>query len=216
MTDKVPRLDDDAELIHLCLNETQVWLDRVGGRIAQIEVAGMKLLAPVTGNRTQAGCYPMVPWPGRLGHGVFTFEGSTRSVFLTDGTHALHGLAVNERWDLTRSDSHSATLTLSLAGQWGLGGSASVTVDLSENGVTATLSCTATTHVMPAALGWHPCFVRTLNGCAASLDFSADGMWVRGEDYLPTGVIAPVPPGPWDDCMAGVRGDPLLRWGDTG
>ncbi len=37
-------------------------------------------------------------------------------------------------------------------------------------------------------------------------------MLLRGDDYIPSGEIVPVPAGPWDDCFVGLSSPPVVRW----
>ena len=70
---------------------------------------------------------------------------------------------------------------------------------------------------MPATIGWHPWFRRTLEpgGPPVAVDFAADEMLVRDAEGLPTGERVPPPPGPWDDAFTGVHRDPALTWPGT-
>lgn len=185
-------------------------LDPLGGRLAELDVRGHGLLAPVTGPRTQAGCYPMVPWAGRLDRGRFRFDGVDHRMAITMAPHAIHGLATSAMWDVVAP----GAMKLDLGPLWPLGGVAEVRYELTPTSITCTLALTATDRALPAALGWHPCFVRSLAGVADALDFAPGFMWTRGGDYLPTGATEPPPPGPWDDCFGGVEAPPVIRWGD--
>lgn len=185
-------------------------LDPLGGRLAQLTVDRHDLLAEVDGPRTQAGCYPMVPWAGRLGQGRFTFDGTDHRIEPNMGPHAIHGVATHIEWDVTGLGS----MRVSLEDHWPLGGVAAVDYVLAPESLTCTVSVTATDRAMPAVVGWHPCFVRTLSGAPDRLAFDAEFMWERGADHLPTGALVAPPPGPWDDCFGGVATTPTLTWGD--
>ncbi len=37
-------------------------------------------------------------------------------------------------------------------------------------------------------------------------------MWERGDDGLPTGLLVPPKPGPWDDCFTELAAPAGLRW----
>ena len=185
-------------------------LDPLGGRLAQLTVADRQLLAPVTGPRTQAGCYPMVPWAGRLDRGRFSFAGTAHQMAITMEPHAIHGLGTDAPWDVVAP----GVMQLDLDPLWPLGGVAEVRYQLTPTAITCTLTVSATNAAFPAVLGWHPCFVRAVAGAADTLGFEPGFMWTRGDDYLPTGTTEPSPPGPWDDCFGGVEASPTIRWGD--
>lgn len=186
-------------------------LDTSGGRLSQLTVRGHDLVVPDTGRRTLAGCYPMVPWAGRLANGSFVFDGVEIAVPLTYPPHAMHGLAMSQDWRVVSSTS----MALDLEGLWPLGGEANVDYVLSGSSLRCTLAVRAGDRSMPAVVGFHPCFVRSLGGSPDELSFDAGFMWSRGDDHLPTGVIErPPPTGPWDDCFGDVVVPPKLSWGD--
>ena len=69
---------------------------------------------------------------------------------------------------------------------------------------------------MPAHCGWHPWWSRELETSGASaveVELHADGMYLRDDAGIPTGVLAPVSGPPWDDCFTEL-GAPVavLRW----
>ena len=76
------------------------------------------------------------------------------------------------------------------------------------------LTCRLEVHcrraVMPASIGWHPWFIRRLEGVAGELelDLDAGAMYVRDDDGIATTRRVPRPPGPWDDCFTDVRRPP--------
>ncbi|MGH8027906.1 MAG: aldose epimerase, partial [Pseudoxanthomonas sp.] len=68
---------------------------QAGGRIAQIAFEGIEqLIGPDQGDLAMIawGCYPMVPWAGRIRDGRFNFEGADYQLPLNLGGHAIHGV----------------------------------------------------------------------------------------------------------------------------
>ena len=63
--------------IELAASKAAVRLDPgSGGRIASLKIDGAELLAPRVGSDWLLwGCYPMVPWAGRVRDGRFGFDG---------------------------------------------------------------------------------------------------------------------------------------------
>jgi aldose 1-epimerase len=191
--------------------EATAVLDTLGGRLSQLTVSGHDLLVPDTGRRTLAGCYPMVPWAGRLANGRFVFEGVEVGVPITNPPHAMHGLATSLDWRVVSPTS----MAVDFDGLWPPGGAATVDYELSGSSLCCTLTVRAGDRSMPAVVGFHPCFVRSLAGNPDQLTFDAGFMWMRGDDHLPTGMTQTPPPnGPWDDCFGDVIGPPRLSWGD--
>lgn len=191
--------------------EAVVDADR-GGRIASLRVDGNELLVgpdEVDGDPMLWGCYPMVPWAGRVRDGRFTFEGVVHELPTMAPPHAIHGVGHTSAWDVTGP----TTLCLDLDGAWPFGGVVEQRFDLGTEDLRLTMTVTAGERSMPVVAGWHPCFRRRLDdGADLELTVAAGSMWERDAAGIPTGRLVPVPPGPWDDCFAGVVGDPCVRW----
>ena len=180
-----------------------------GGRIASLEVDGVELLAPRQGDDWLLwGCYPMVPWAGRVRDGQFEFDGEKYRLELGLPPHAIHGVGYRTAWN----EVGPGVIRLDLDGPWPFGGRVEQRVDVSDQSLAVAMSVQATRR-MPVMAGWHPCFQRRLSrGDEAELGFSAGYMWQRDDTGIPTGERVPVPPGPWDDCFGDVAVPPVVRW----
>jgi aldose 1-epimerase len=192
-----------------------------GGRIAALAVDGIGLLRASGPSTVTWGCYPMVPWAGRLRDGILAWNGAQyRLPTHLAPPHALHGTALERAWDLVQLDERSATMAVDLAPEWPFGGRAVHFVSLEPDRLHATLTVEAAGAEFPAVVGWHPWFTRQLLtasgaplGSRAEVHLPAGGMLLRGADYLPTGtIVRPVPAGPWDDCFVELSGAPAVRW----
>lgn len=180
-----------------------------GGRIVSLEVDGVELLAPRQGSDWLLwGCYPMVPWAGRVRDGQFGFDDEEHQLELDLPPHAIHGVGYRASWEQTGP----ATLHLNMEGLWPFGGGVEQRFEVSDQSLLVTMSVQATQR-MPVMAGWHPCFLRRLStGDPAELSFNAGYMWQRDDVGIPTGEQVPVPAGPWDDCFGDVAGSPVVRW----
>lgn len=188
-----------------------------GSRVRSLLVDGHQLLAAETAEALLWGCYPMVPWAGRLGGGTFRFEGRTVRLPRDFGDHAIHGLGLWAEWSpAERTDPQRAELSLDLTERWPFGGTASTVFALDEGGLSMTVAYRATTTRAPVIVGWHPCFARSSVTESPTLGFAAASWWRRGEDGLPVDEQRGLPPHPWDDCFTGVRSAPQLHWPDFG
>ena len=182
-----------------------------GARLGQITARGQPLLVdvpPLGGRHAMAwGCFPMVPWVGRIRGGRFTFGGVERELAINhlDGpdpghAHAIHGLGFDRAWDV--DDVSDASCRCSIALDWDFGGTATHTVALFDDRIVMTLMVESTGAEFPAELGWHPWF-RTPDGRS----FTPDAMYDRDVFGLPTGALVKPTPGPWDDGF--VNTDPI-------
>jgi aldose 1-epimerase len=192
-----------------------------GGRIASLRVDGLELLVAEGAGPLLWGCYPMVPWAGRLRAGVLRWRGEEHRLpadLLPP--HAIHGTLLETAWDVVAAGSGSATLAADLAAPWPFGGRAIHRVTLTAAALRAEIEVHATSRPMPAIAGWHPWFPRVLRDAAGAavggpvvVDLEAGGMLRRGPDGLPDGtVVRPIPPEPWDDCFIDVAGAPGVHW----
>ena len=172
-----------------------------GGRIAQITHDGFDLLVPYGRNTaapTAWGCYPMVPWAGRIRRGRFTFDDQPLQLVRNFEGHAIHGVGFEMAWIVTVHQATVTELTLDLPSDehWPFGGSARQRFEVSGNRIRMELSVTAGDRRMPATIGWHPWFVKP-----ESVVFTPTAMYLRDDDGIPTGELIDVRPGPLDDCF---------------
>ncbi|MFJ5557838.1 aldose 1-epimerase [Streptomyces sp. NPDC093250] len=180
-----------------------------GGRIGGLRVAGVELLRQ--GQRY--GCFPMVPWCGRIREGRFRDGAAVRQMPLNAPPHAIHGTARNAAWRTARKSTDEAVLTYDLAEPWPYPGRVTQQVALTEGALTLTMSVETYGSSFPAQIGWHPWFNRTLGGEDVTIGFTPAWQEERGEDHLPTGRRTDPKPGPWDDCFGMPGGvDVTLTW----
>jgi len=207
-----------------------------GGRIAQIEihdgVGWLPLLHDADRSDPLAwGCYLMAPWPNRVAHGRFSFEG--RAVTDLGGAcrspegHAIHGLVFDRPWTVVERGRDTCVMTCSFAGLWPFTGSATQRVAVEDDTIALSVTLHAESEAYPAGAGWHPWFRRDVRpGGEARLRLEADGVYELSADMLPTGRLHPpsgdhaLADGPalgtrrLDTCFAGVRTPMTVSWGD--
>ncbi len=181
-----------------------------GGRIAQLRYEGVDWLVGAEEGGQAAiawGCYPMVPWAGRIRRGRFPFDGRDYLLPATFGDHAIHGVGFTRRWQIDHLASDAATLSLALPNDvyWPFGGVATQVIHVQANSVRLQLSVQAGERAMPAVLGWHPWFRKP-----DRLLFTPDAMYPQdGEGIAVLPRVSPGP-GPWDDCFV-ASGDAMLE-----
>jgi aldose 1-epimerase len=186
-----------------------------GCRVSSLKIAGTELLRQ--GERY--GCFPMVPWCGRIRDGRFRNGGQVHQMPLNSPPHAIHGFARDAEWTTARAGTSEAVFTYDLAQPWPGTGRVTQIVALTEDSLTLTLGIETYGDSFPAQAGWHPWFNRTLGnpaGTAGSpVEIAFDAAWQeqRGADHLPTGERTAPKPGPWDDCFGMPDGvDVTLTW----
>jgi aldose 1-epimerase len=184
--------------------------------MTSLVVDGQELLVTEGDGPMRWGCYPMVPFAGRIRAGRFTFAGRAHQLPRNLPPHAIHGTGFDRPWAVVAPD----TIAIDLGPAWPFAGRVHQRFALRAGGLAVELSLEAD-EPMPGALGWHPWFRRTLSGTAedprppsppVELAFEADRMYVRDPDGMPTGALRKPTPRPWDDCFTGVASPPRLTW----
>ncbi|MGX5188377.1 aldose 1-epimerase [Streptomyces avermitilis] len=168
-----------------------------GGRVRSLRIGGVELLRQ--GERY--GCFPMVPWCGRIRDGKFRNGATLHQMPLNSPPHAIHGTARDGAWRVARTGKNEAVLTYDLVEPWPYPGRVTQIAALTEDSLTLTMSVEAYESSFPAQIGWHPWFNRNLGQDDARVDFTPAWQEERGADHLPTGNRIDPLPGPWDDCF---------------
>ncbi|MEU5364521.1 aldose 1-epimerase [Streptomyces sp. NPDC005925] len=180
-----------------------------GGRIGGLRIGGTELLRQ--GDRY--GCFPMVPWCGRVREGRFRDGAVVHRLPLSAPPHAIHGTARDGAWRTARASGTEAVITYDLVDPWPYSGRVTQVVELGEDALTLTMAVETYETSFPAQIGWHPWFNRSLGGQDARIGFDAAWQEERGADHLPTGNRLDPKPGPWDDCFGMPGGvDVTLTW----
>ncbi|MEV0317303.1 aldose 1-epimerase [Streptomyces sp. NPDC050658] len=201
-TDDVSLAAGDAEVIVRPGN---------GCRVGSLRVGGVELLRQ--GDRY--GCFPMVPWCGRIRDGRFRDGGALHQMPVNSPPHAIHGFARDAAWVTARAGKDEAVFTYDLAEPWPYPGRVTQIVALTEDSLSLTLGIETYDESFPAQVGWHPWFNRNLGSGGADVDIDFSPAWQeeRGDDHLPTGRRIEPTPGPWDDCFGMPDGvDVTLTW----
>ncbi|MFC4500880.1 MULTISPECIES: aldose 1-epimerase [Streptomyces] len=168
-----------------------------GGRVGGLRVGGLELLRQ--GERF--GCFPMVPWCGRIRDGRFRDGGVVHQMPLNAAPNAIHGTARDGSWKVARVAADEAVLTYDLVDPWPYPGRVTQVVRLAEDSLTLSMGVETYGSSFPAQIGWHPWFNRSLGGEDVQVAFAPAWQEERGDDHLPTGNRIEPKPGPWDDCF---------------
>lgn len=150
----------------------------------------------------------LIPFPGRIPDGRYTFEGETFQLERNDkeGPNAIHGFVRALPWYMPVVESDCATFTIQLdASVYAAKGfpfslSVSVTYALSVLGLSCSFEVkNVGRNVAPVGVGFHPYFVvgaGTIDDC--EVEIPASGLVEFNERLLPTGKIHAVAGTEWD------------------
>jgi aldose 1-epimerase len=202
-----------------------------GGRIVSLVVAGVERILPKARARAREpaiywGCYPMVPWAGRLSNGRIPTKDGDVQLEPNLPPSAIHGLAFNRSWDIVERSETAVTMRCELRGSgWPFGGRALQTLRLGAGALELELEVGEYTRAGPAGLGWHPWFTRPPNA-DVGVRVDASEVLVLDADLVPTGEVRRVRgdedlrSGPLvgdrrlDHVYVRTKGPALVRWPD--
>lgn len=179
-----------------------------GGRIAQIRRNGVEWLAGYDDANAATiawGCYPMLPWAGRIRRGSFQFAGNHCQLPLNLGGHAIHGVGFALPWRLDAHSSSAAELSLELPSdeRWPFGGRARQRIVAAADALRLELEVSAGKHAMPVAIGWHPWFRKP-----EWVEFNPTQFYPRDAESIATLPLREPPSPPWDDCF--IHREPIV------
>ena len=131
-----------------------------GGRLASLLVHDREILISPNAQDSLLswGCYPMVPYAGRVRSGVVRFNNMDYQLPLTLPPHAAHGTVFDQPWMITGTTERIIELTTDLGTRWPFGGSVWQRIELRDDCIQLELRVVAGDHAMPAQVGWHPWF----------------------------------------------------------
>jgi len=182
-----------------------------GGRLVSFRVGDHELLVAEGADVFHSGSFVIAPWVGRLREARFSHRGTEYRFPQNSGPHALHGLATDRPWRVTGE----GELTIELGHPWPWPCRVVQRTQLGAGRAAFHIEVHAR-EPMPAAVGWHPWFVRRLAGTPKSaeleLDIEPRLMWANDVDGLPNGELTAPAPRPWDYCFRQLRADPVARW----
>lgn len=172
-----------------------------GGRLASLRWRGQEWLHGYSTSNASTigwGCYPMLPWAGRLRGGVFRFDDHPVELPRNFDAHAIHGLAFAMPWQVLQLLPGSAMLGLQLPRdrRWPFGGQARQWIRTDGDSLLLELEVSAEEFAMPAVIGWHPWLLKP-----ESLQFVPERYYPRDAEGIATLPLQPAPPPPWDDCF---------------
>lgn len=190
-----------------------------GCRIRSMQVFGMETLRQWDQEKRafQYGCFPMVPWVGRVENGFFYHEEVGYQLPQNKFPHALHGMACMQRWEVLYAEKTQALFRMELSEPWPFKGIVLYEIRLESNKVIMKLSIFSAGGSFPASAGWHPWFKKQLDDTDENqllVSFRADWQEEPGTNEVPTGKRLAPGMGPWDDTFGFNTGaNASLYWG---
>jgi aldose 1-epimerase len=178
-----------------------------GGRVASLVIAGLERLKihPQTGVVQPAlswGSFLMAPFVGRLSEGVLAWNDQVIAIPLNHGRHAIHGTVFDVPWRIVAQTDNVVALVCEMdRSRWPFRGRVFQRISLGSGGLSLEASIEAD-EPMPAALGWHPWFVR--GDGEVRVGVAGDRVLRLTEELIPTGELEPV------DSRTDLRATPAI------
>jgi aldose 1-epimerase len=170
-------------------------LPEVGGAVGRFAVGGHEILrvaAPGATDARQTGCFPLVPFFGRIRGGIVEFRGE-RLTLPPDPSftpNAIHGHGWRNPWRVEESREDAATLAYDhRADAWPWDYAARQQFELAPRSLRIALALTnRSLRPMPYSIGFHPYFRRP-PGTVLHADVA--GVWLADANITPTERAAP-------------------------
>lgn len=173
-------------------------LPQVGGCIGAWSLNGQQMLreasAAALAARNPYGTagFPLVPFSNRIGEGRFAWDGKQFALArnFPPEPHAIHGVGFERPWQVLNRGGDWALLALLHRPDsgWPWAFEARQRIALTDDALTLDLSAVnLEAQPVPLSFGHHPYIPRR----GARLSFHAQGVWLPGEDGLPTESVAP-------------------------
>jgi aldose 1-epimerase len=182
-----------------------------GGRLRSFRIGGRELLVPHGKDVFHSGSFVMAPWVGRLRDARLNYGDVQVQFTANSGPHALHGLVTERPWRVTGD----GEMSVEIGAPWPWPCHMVQRAELSAGRATFRIELHAR-EPMPAAVGWHPWFLRRLAGAppSAELELQVEPglMWANDASGLPDGTLTAPAARPWDYCFRDLRKAPVVRW----
>lgn len=200
-----------------------------GASTSTAQRAGQAIDAPL-----QAASFHMLPYSNRIRDGRFEFQG--KQIQLANAqNHAIHGALSMLPWQIDTREGSSLTCRIRSVDHpsvnWPWPVEAMIRHDVQGDCLSSTLILTNRgASDMPAGFGWHPYFVRQVNGASPNLTLPVDKVFPdENGDCLPDGAAVPLPgeldfrkPRKLDEnqridcCLEGLSGACVIDWREGG
>lgn len=189
-------------------------IPELGGSIAAWTVNGQEMMRSASAFSIAAkdpfgmASFPLVPYSNRIGGGSFEWSGKCFALArnFPPEPHAIHGVGFQRPWRVRTRTAESATLVLDHypAASWPFAFEAEQRITLGEATLAIEMSAVnLADRAVPLAFGHHPYFPRS----GAFLNFRAQGVWLVGDDGLPSLRVVPFDKFDYSNAMSVARGD---------
>ncbi len=186
----------------------------LGGSIAGWMVRGQSMMRSATdfsiatSDPFGMASFPLVPYSNRIGDGSFEWGGKRHTLTrnFPPEPHAIHGVGFDRPWQVRARTTDSTTLVLNHrpGASWPFAFEAQQRITLGEATLHIEMSAlNLADRAVPLAFGHHPYFPRG----GAFLKFRAQGVWLVGDEGLPSLLVKPFDKFDYSNTMSVARGE---------
>lgn len=189
-----PASGAEAEVVAEVGSNLHRFRARVGGRDVEV-LASAPDMATLRERPTRFGSAPLFPYPGRIEHGRFTFQGREITLPTQADGNAIHGVVRARPWRVVEQSESSVTTEFDSAAvgvpasEWPWPFVMRLTTRLSGSAVRVEIDVTNRADSdMPMGLGFHPYFPASPEH---EVWVDADQRWAQRGQGIPTGEQQP-------------------------
>jgi aldose 1-epimerase len=186
----------------------------LGGSIAAWTVDGQEMMRSASALSVTAqdafgmASFPLVPYSNRIGNGSFEWGGERFALAhnFPPEPHAIHGVGFERPWQVRARAADSVTLMLNHrpGASWPFAFEAQQRITLGDDSLEIEMSAVnLAARAVPLGFGHHPYFPSE----GACLKFHAQGVWLVGDDGLPSLLMKPFGKFDYSNGMPVTRGD---------
>ncbi len=181
-----------------------------------------------------AANFHMIPYSNRIRDGRFSFDGTEYKLSDSDN-HSLHGALRKLPWRIVKETEHELVCEYSSSKDgrinWPWAITAEIYYTVKEDKISSVIRVRNDGgSLMPVGFGWHPYFVRTIDGVSPELCIPVSGVYPDTDgDCLPTGSSEALPTKldfrkpraletkqRIDHCFSGLDGPVTITWPTSG
>jgi len=184
-----------------------------GGRIVSWQIESVDVLAPAEDHPIRGGMYVMAPWVGRLKDASVTYNKRQYPQPHNYKQWAIHGSMPFSPCDVSRISDSEVIVHHTTSSTWPVQMNIDVSWKVSSIGLVSSARISTTDGEFPAAIGWHPWFLKTLsNGCSATYSFDSNQQFEVDEECIVTGNLIEKTQGLHDDSFILRSGHVEIFW----
>ena len=209
----------DSPFVEAAFGDQQLVFDpALAGRVLSWKYSGIELLGSSGSDPVEFGCYPMLPWAGRLAKNSILHEGASVRQKVNYQGWAIHGLALNQpldSWTIDQSVECTTFTGFQTISNWIEALDVVFVWQIYQRSITTSIQVTPrSAGTARVILGWHPWFKKSLGKEGRAELVVEEAELLVKHDSIPTGELISfdVNRGPFDDTLQVPSRSITIEW----